>query len=193
MCGGLGAYFNIDPIIIRILFVVLFFLGGASILVYIILWIVLPKAQTAAQKLEMRGEPVTVSNIEKKIREEYESAKENVKAAAKSEPVKKTKKAAGDFFSEVGKVLLIFVKVILIIMGTGLVLAGIGIIIGLVFGGFIGMQIFPYPDYNFSLGELLTPVFRPPEHHITHYLTYIAVPYPGYCNDLWIDKTDLCH
>ncbi|MEX0981891.1 MAG: PspC domain-containing protein [Bacteroidales bacterium] len=161
VCGGLGAYFNIDPILIRILFVLLFFLGGASILIYIILWIVLPKALTAAQKLEMRGEPVTVSNIEKKIREEYEATKENVKAAAKSESVQKTKKAAGNFFSEIGKVLLVFVKVVLIIMGTGLVLAGIGIIIGLVFGGFIGMQIFPYPEYNSSLGELLTPFSDP--------------------------------
>ncbi|MCF8346806.1 MAG: PspC domain-containing protein, partial [Bacteroidales bacterium] len=51
--GGLGAYFNIDPLIFRILFLVFFFIGGASILVYIILWIVLPKAETAAQKLEM--------------------------------------------------------------------------------------------------------------------------------------------
>jgi phage shock protein PspC (stress-responsive transcriptional regulator) len=161
VCGGLGAYFNIDPIIIRILFVVLFFLGGASVLVYIILWIVIPKAQTAAQKLEMRGEPVTVSNIEKKIREEYESAKENVKAAAKSEPVKKTKKAAGDFFSEVGKVLLVFIKVILILIGTGFVLAGIGVIIGIVTGAFIGMQVFPFPEYSFSLGELLTPFSDP--------------------------------
>jgi phage shock protein PspC (stress-responsive transcriptional regulator) len=161
VCGGLGAYFNIDPLIFRILFIVLFFLGGASVLVYIILWIVLPKALTAAQKLEMRGEPVTVSNIEKKIREEYETAKENVKAAAKSEPLRKTKKAAGDFFSEAGKVLLVFVKVILIIIGTGLVLSGIGIIIGGVTGAFIGMQLFPFPGFNYSLGNFLEPFTDP--------------------------------
>ena len=91
--SGMGAYFNIDPLIIRILFVVFFFIGGASLLLYLILWIVLPKAETAAQKLEMRGEPVNVSNIEKKVKEEFEAAKENVKAAANSESVKKTKKA----------------------------------------------------------------------------------------------------
>ncbi len=161
VCSGLGAYFNIDPLIFRILFIVLFFLGGASILIYVILWIVLPKALTAAQKLEMRGEPVTVSNIEKKIREEYESAKENVKAAAKSEPVRKTKKAAGDFFSEAGKALLIFVKVLLIIIGTGLVLSGIGIVIGGITGAFIGMQVFPFPGFDYSLGHVLEPFTDP--------------------------------
>ena len=159
--GGLGAYFAIDPLIFRILFIVFFFFGGASIPIYIILWIVLPKAETAGQKLEMRGEPVNVSNIEKKVREEYEAAKENVKTAAKSEPVQKTKKAASNFFSEVGKILLVFVKVILIIIGTGFVLAGIGIIIGLVSGAFIGLQFFPFSNYDFSLADLLAPFTDP--------------------------------
>lgn len=161
VCGGLGAYFNVDPLIFRILFLVFFFVGGASILVYIILWIVLPKAVTAAQKLEMRGEPVNVSNIEKKVREEYESAKENVRAAANSETVKKTKEATRNFFSEAGKVLLVIVKVVLIIIGTGFVLAGIGIIIGLISGTFLGLQIFPFSNYHFSMGELLTPFSDP--------------------------------
>ena len=161
VAGGLGAYFNIDPLIFRILFIVFFFFGGSSILLYLILWIVLPKALTAAQKLEMRGEPVNVSNIEKKVREEYETTKENVKRAANSDTVKKTKKATSDFFSEIGKILLLFIKVILIIIGTGFVIAGIGIIIGLVSTAFIGFQIFPFADYSFSLGELLAPFSDP--------------------------------
>ncbi len=70
VCGGLGAYFNVDPVIFRILFVVTVFLGGAGILLYLILWIVIPEARTTAQKLEMRGEPVNVSNIGKKVKEE---------------------------------------------------------------------------------------------------------------------------
>ena len=79
VCGGLGAYFGIDPLIFRLLFVIFFFAGGASILVYLILWIAIPKAETAAQKLQMHGERVNVSNIEKKVREEYDSVKDNVK------------------------------------------------------------------------------------------------------------------
>lgn len=65
VCSGMGAYWNIDPIIIRILFVIAFFWGGGGLLVYIILWIVIPQADTIAEKLEMRGEPVTAENIGK--------------------------------------------------------------------------------------------------------------------------------
>jgi len=61
----MAAYWNIDPIIIRILFVVAFFWGGGGLLVYIILWIVIPQADTIAEKLEMRGEPVNAENIGK--------------------------------------------------------------------------------------------------------------------------------
>jgi phage shock protein PspC (stress-responsive transcriptional regulator) len=65
VCSGMAAYWNIDPIIIRILFVIAFFWGGGGLLVYIILWIVIPQADTIAEKLEMRGEPVTAENIGK--------------------------------------------------------------------------------------------------------------------------------
>ena len=55
VCSGMGAYFNIDVVIFRILFVLSVFMGGAGVLIYIILWIVVPKAKTTAQKLEMKG------------------------------------------------------------------------------------------------------------------------------------------
>ena len=76
VCGGIAAYFSIDPIIVRIIFVIAPFLSlGVAIPVYIVLWIAIPAAITMSQKLEMRGENITVSNIEKKIKEEYEDVK----------------------------------------------------------------------------------------------------------------------
>ncbi len=165
VCGGLAAYFAVDPVIFRILFVIFFFAGGASILVYVILWIVLPKAETAAQKLEMRGEKVNVSNLEKKIREEYDNVKENVKEnvsrATSSETYKKAQSGASDFFEVLGKILLVFIKVILIIIGTSLVIAGIGILIGLITLPFVGIHMFPFDSYNFSLGDILIPFTDP--------------------------------
>ena len=161
VCGGLGAYFNVEPLIFRLLFVLLFFFGGASILVYIILWIVLPRAETAAQKLEMRGEPVNVSNIEKKIREEYETVKDNAKAAARSDSAKQVKEGAGEFFTVLGNILLVFVKVILIILGTALVLSGIVTIIGVITGAFVGLHFFPFGPYDTSLADILAPFSDP--------------------------------
>ncbi len=43
VCGGLAKYFDIDPTIVRVLFVVSIFIGGGGILAYIILWIVVPE------------------------------------------------------------------------------------------------------------------------------------------------------
>ncbi len=44
VCGGLGDYFNLDPVIIRVLFVLAFFFGfGSPLLIYIILAFVMPK------------------------------------------------------------------------------------------------------------------------------------------------------
>ncbi|MDR0661173.1 MAG: PspC domain-containing protein [Prevotellaceae bacterium] len=81
VCGGLGVYFNIDPVIFRILFVVITLSGSfmwllslnlsaIAVITYVVLWISLPKALTMAQKLEMRGESPSVANIERKMREE---------------------------------------------------------------------------------------------------------------------------
>lgn len=69
VASGLAAYFGVDVTIIRLLFVLSVFIFGAGVLVYIMLWIVAPKAQTLTQKMEMKGEPVTLSNIETNIKE----------------------------------------------------------------------------------------------------------------------------
>lgn len=78
VCGGIGAYFDMDPVLVRIIFVVLAFVTtGAAVLAYFILWVAVPKAVTTAQRLEMRGEEVTIKNIEKFIKEEVDSVKES--------------------------------------------------------------------------------------------------------------------
>ena len=71
VCSGLSAYLNVDVVWIRLLFVLVLFAYGTSLLLYIILWIVTPKAYTAAQKLEMRGEAVNIDNIERTVQSTY--------------------------------------------------------------------------------------------------------------------------
>ena len=44
VCAGLGDYFEIDPVIMRVLFVAAFFMGSMGFWLYIILWIIVPKA-----------------------------------------------------------------------------------------------------------------------------------------------------
>ena len=48
VCGGLGEYLGLDPTIIRLIFILLALLGGHGILLYLILWLVIPPAPVAA-------------------------------------------------------------------------------------------------------------------------------------------------
>lgn len=75
VCSGLGAYFDIDPVIIRVFFCLAFLFAGSSFWIYLILWIAIPEARTTAEKLEMSGEPINIDNIEKKIRTEFDDIK----------------------------------------------------------------------------------------------------------------------
>ena len=65
VCSGLSEYTGIDVTIIRVVFILLVFAYGSTVFVYIILWIVAPRAISVAQKLQMRGYAPTAENIRK--------------------------------------------------------------------------------------------------------------------------------
>ncbi|MCK0130807.1 PspC domain-containing protein [Flavobacteriaceae bacterium F08102] len=81
VASGLAHYFDVDVVWIRIGWLIATFGLGFGFLVYIILWIVVPEANTTAEKLEMQGEEVNISNIEKKIRNDFDYAKEHLSQA----------------------------------------------------------------------------------------------------------------
>lgn len=65
VCAGLAAYFNFDILLIRILFIILLICGSLGFWLYIILWIIAPKAETPEQRCQMRGWAPTPENIKK--------------------------------------------------------------------------------------------------------------------------------
>ncbi|MEO9570557.1 MAG: PspC domain-containing protein [Polaribacter sp.] len=156
VAAGIAHYFDIDTIWIRLGLLALFFGAGFGIILYIILWILLPEAKTTAEKLQMEGEPVNIDNIEKKIREEFTNVSENVKDFANqaSDKIKdganelsekmnqtfsaKTKKNNGlqDFISTIGKIILVFFKVIGKFIGAILVFVAAAVILSLIISGF---------------------------------------------------------
>jgi len=79
VCSGMSAYWNFDPVIIRVLFLVSALVGGLGLLIYVILYIVLPEAKTTAQKIEMRGESVNINNIKETVKEEFEKVRKKMK------------------------------------------------------------------------------------------------------------------
>jgi phage shock protein PspC (stress-responsive transcriptional regulator) len=78
VCSGMGAYWNMDPWIVRLIFVVVTMLGGLGLLVYLILYIVLPEAKTTTQKIEMKGEPVNIHNIKDSVKKEFDEVRKNM-------------------------------------------------------------------------------------------------------------------
>ncbi len=68
VASGMSAYFGIDVVIVRLLFFITIFFAGTGIILYFILWIILPEAKTLTDKMDMQGQPVTLSNIEFNIK-----------------------------------------------------------------------------------------------------------------------------
>ena len=150
--SGLGHYFGIETIWVRLLWVILTIASsGAFILIYIALWIFVPEAKTTADKLSMRGELVNISNIERKIREGFDDVAEKVRNADYEKYGKQAKSGASSAATGVGAAILfllnIFVKligvVLLLIAGTTL----IALFIGLFTAGIFGLIEAPWADY----------------------------------------------
>ena len=151
VCSGLGAYFNIDMVILRVIFVVLFFLGvGASFLIYIILWIVVPKAKTTAQRLEMRGKEATVSNIEKSIKEEVTEIGESYNRFRNSASYEKGVNRMDRFGDVVGSVLRVVLRVIVLLFGAALLIGGVVTLIMFVTSLAVGHSFLQGGPWNFG-------------------------------------------
>ncbi len=75
VCSGIASYFETDPLWIRLALIILFFGFGTGLLLYIILWIIIPEAKTTAEKLEMRGDPIDINTISQTVKDEAEQLK----------------------------------------------------------------------------------------------------------------------
>jgi len=78
VCSGMGAYWDIEPWTVRVIFLILAMIGGLGVLIYLILYIVLPEAKTTAQKIEMKGDPVNIHNIKESVKEEFNTVKKKM-------------------------------------------------------------------------------------------------------------------
>ncbi len=118
VCSGIAAYFGIDVTLVRVLTAILTIVTSGTVgLIYIILWIALPPARTTAQKLQMRGERITIENIERSIRDEYDEVRKKFGNFKKSDTYKKGQ----SFFSRFSKGEKTVILVIGLIVGAALI------------------------------------------------------------------------
>jgi phage shock protein PspC (stress-responsive transcriptional regulator) len=158
VCSGLGAYFNIDPLVFRILFIVLLIPKGFGLLVYLILWLAVPKAVTVRQKMEMKGEPINLSNLEKNIKYEFDEVKKNMGKHNLSGIFERIFNIMGKVFMSLGSVLgviAIVITSIIAIVFISIGLLGLLASTGSIFFGSIIVSLFPAFS-GLTLGELLS-------------------------------------
>ena len=150
--SGLGHYLGIDFIWVRILWILLtIFSSCAFILIYIALWIFVPEAKTTADKLAMRGEEVTISNIEKKIREGFDNVTGKVKDVDYQKYGNQAKNGANSAATAIGDIITFILKVFVKLIGIVLIiLAGsvlISLFVGLFTVGTFGIIDAPWSSY----------------------------------------------
>ncbi|MCG9972727.1 PspC domain-containing protein [Christiangramia crocea] len=150
--SGLGHYLGIEAIWIRLLWILLtIFSTGAFVLIYIAFWIFVPEAKTTADKLAMRGEEVTISNIEKKIREGFHEVSDSIKNVDYDRYGKQASAGASSAATTLGNIIKFCLKLFVKFVGILLLLiAGstlIALFVGLFAVGTFGIIEAPWTDY----------------------------------------------
>lgn len=103
VCSGLAAYFDVDPIIFRGLFIILLFAWGTIIPIYLVLWLIMPEAKTPTEKMQMRGQAFNLDNIGETIKERAEEFKEHINSVKSKEEWKTWGKKAKAEVKSVGE------------------------------------------------------------------------------------------
>ncbi len=147
---AIAAFFGSDKVLIRILFVILAFFGGFGIILYIILWISIPEAKTITEKMEMQGEPVTLSNIESSVKKSLneKDAEESTIAKIILFPFRMLAAILNFIAKILGPVFRVIVDVLRVMIGIVILLIGVALVLSvlLAFGmlfGIISASSFP--------------------------------------------------
>lgn len=143
VCSGLGYYFGIGAKWVRLLFVLLVIFGGSGVLIYLILWVVIPKANNRISRMQMRGEPINLHNFQRNLEDEMSGLRSVLKGTADT-----NKNALNSLGDIIVKTLKIIIKIIAGIIIIGLIIALIVLIVSVFatfefFGKGHEMSMFP--------------------------------------------------
>ena len=153
VAGGLSHYVGLDSVWIRLIMLILFFSSvGGVVLVYILLWILIPEAKSTADKLMMKGESVNVSNIKKKIKEEIDQVGDKVKDVDYENIGNQIKKKSKDFSDILLKLARGVVKLLTLLIGVFLLFISsivllvifISTVVGSVFSAMVPQEIMQF-------------------------------------------------
>ncbi|MFB0926269.1 MAG: PspC domain-containing protein, partial [Vicingaceae bacterium] len=129
VASGISNYFGVESIWLRLFFVIALFMGFGFLL-YIILWIVMPEAKTASDKLQMKGDPVNIDNISKTFKDEADKVSDQLRSNGQQYG-KKAESIVGAFFNFIGQILKGVFKVLGKVFGVIFLLVGTFMFVGL--------------------------------------------------------------
>jgi phage shock protein PspC (stress-responsive transcriptional regulator) len=134
VCSGIANYFDIQSVWIRLAFAVAFCFFGTGFFLYIILWIVVPKAITRADRMAMKGEPLDLQGFKRNFEYELKGVQGSVNNLHnEAKPfIYKTRDFAGDFFDHLRAFLSGAAKVLVKLLGIAIMLTCIGVTIALI-------------------------------------------------------------
>ncbi|MER3376587.1 MAG: PspC domain-containing protein [Allomuricauda sp.] len=163
VCAGLEHYLGFDALWIRLIFILLAVFTGFGLVAYILLWILVPEAATTSQKLDMRGEPVNISNIERKVKEGFDDVADKVKNVDYEKVGNKVKSSSKTFFDAIGDIIMFLFKVFGKFIGILLIIIGaatlIGLFIALFSVGLLNAVHFPGVDFYEIVNTTGAPVW----------------------------------
>ncbi len=141
VAAGVASYFGVDLGVVRFLWVLTVFLFGTGFLIYIVLWIISPSAKTLTEKMEMQGEPITLTNIESNIKRGLNLEETPAGESGLTRLLLFPFRAIAVLIGGLGKLLQGIGPVLRILLGAILVAVGAAALIGLVVGGSVGMSL----------------------------------------------------
>lgn len=150
VCSGIGHYIGLDSLWVRLIFILLLLISAGTIIpVYIILWILVPEARTTADKLRMTGQPINVSNIEKKIKDGFHSVSDGVKQVDFKKHGNQIKSSSKTVVDSILKVLSVCLTLFGKFIGLILIITSISMFIGLI-ASILSINIIEFVDLPFS-------------------------------------------
>jgi len=165
VCAGIANYFDIDAVWVRLAFALFLPVAGTGFLLYIILWIVVPKAVTRADRMAMKGEKQNLQGFKKNLEDELSSVRQNFSNFGnEARPfVYKARDFAGDFFHHLGIFLAgtgrVFVKLVGVFILICCLALSVFLVVALVallgFGRFEPFHDLPFTLIRHSHAELI--------------------------------------
>ena len=155
--AGLGHYLGIDTLWLRIIMVILFFGFGTGLFVYIVLWILVPEAVSTTQKLEMKGEPITISNIEKKVKEGFDDITSRISSIDHEKIANTAKSGASRIGSTIEEIITSVFKVFAKLVGSFILFFSALGLLGVIITSIILLFSSAMPE-NFILNNIETPI-----------------------------------